>query len=304
MIDVVRGVLRVRKWPRKRGKPKSEAQRFWISWFQQANLLAKYADGYSQARAIELTRKTGMYPRDIILKAIRGRLYTWVDETGWRWFPMAARLDISESLDVLAQTVGSLLVRAGTYWQDVGPGVLGNVLTHRGPGAPPEWIAPAGGGGITQEVLAGTPIVPDGTVNKYDVDISAYLNLSIILDGIGFAASTRPVLRFSTDGGTTFKAGAADYKLGWVSASSDSWTPSPAILLDGSTAAASHNAVINLTNILAGRCSWQTGGSQFTSAMLMTTGFFGFASPVTDLRIMSESGSNFTAGTIHLVGEK
>lgn len=153
MIDVVRGVLRVRKWPRKRGKPKSESQRYWIDWFKQANLLAKYADAYTQVRAKEITAHTGMYPRDIILAAMRGRLYTWVDETGWRWYPVAAIQDISESLDVLGQTVGDILVRALDRWRPVVPGAPGEVLTNMGAGAPAQWQPAGGGGGLGQGAM-------------------------------------------------------------------------------------------------------------------------------------------------------
>jgi len=143
MVDAVRGVLRVRKWPRKSGRPTSARQLFWIDWFRQANRLAKYADAMSQARAIELTKGSGMYPRDIILQAMRGRLYTWRDSTGWKWYPVAAIGDISETLDVLAQTVGSVLVRAADRWRALAPGLAGDVLTSAGPGATPIFASPA-----------------------------------------------------------------------------------------------------------------------------------------------------------------
>ncbi len=146
MIDTFRGTLRVRKWPKKRGRPKSERQRWWNEWFKQANLLAKYADPLTQATAIELTKGSGLYPRDIILKAMRGRLYWFSTPDGWKWYPMAAIGDISETLDVLAQTVGSVLVRATDRWRPPAPGSIGDVLTYKGDEAPAEWVAPSGGG--------------------------------------------------------------------------------------------------------------------------------------------------------------
>ncbi len=146
MVDTVRGVLRVRKWPKKRGTPKSELQRWWIDWFRQANLLAKYADGMAMARAIQMTKGSGLYPRDIILKAMRGRLYIWADQDGNKWYPMAGIQDISDSLDVLAQQVGSVLVRAVDRWRTPAPATIGNVLTYQGADAAPDW-QPAGGAG-------------------------------------------------------------------------------------------------------------------------------------------------------------
>ncbi len=144
MIDTVRGVLRVRKWPRKRGTPKSESQLYWIDWFRQANRLAKYVDGATAARAIEITKGSGMYPRDVILSAMRGRLYTWSDQNGKVWHSMAAIQDISDSLDVLAQNIGSVLVRATDRWRAPPPANIGDFLQYQGAAATPEWKPVAG----------------------------------------------------------------------------------------------------------------------------------------------------------------
>ncbi len=141
MIDTVRGVLRVRKWPRKRGTPTAEKQIFWIDWFRQANLLYKYIDAWSVRRSMEITKGTPMYPRDVVLKAMRGRLYIWITPDGWRWFPMAAIGDISETLDVLAQTIGSVLVRATDRWRAPAAGNVDDVLTYKGSAAAPVWQA-------------------------------------------------------------------------------------------------------------------------------------------------------------------
>lgn len=143
MVDTCRGVLRVRKWPKKRGRPKSALQRWWNDWFVQANLLAKYADGMTQARAIALTKNSGLYPRDIMLRAMRGRLYWWVDQDGNRWYPMAGIQDISDTLDVLAQAVGSVLVRATDRWRAPPAGVAGDLFTCQGVLNPPTWETPA-----------------------------------------------------------------------------------------------------------------------------------------------------------------
>lgn len=154
MVDTVRGVLRIRKWPRKRGTPKSAKQLWWIDWFKQANYLAKYVDGAAAARAIEITAGSGKYPRDIIVSAMRGRLYSWIDQNGKKWHSMAAVQDISDSLDVLAQTVGDILVRATDRWRAPAAGAAGQVLTHQGAGAAPEWASAAGGGGFQGGCLA------------------------------------------------------------------------------------------------------------------------------------------------------
>lgn len=180
MIDTVRGVLRVRRWPKKRGRPKSALQRWWNDWFKQANLLAKYADGLSQANAISMTKGTGLYPRDVLLSAMRGRLYWWIDETGWKWFPMAALQDISNALDVLGQTIGDVLVRAGDRWRPAADGSAGFVLTHKGPADAPVWELPSGGGGFLggamvrktdwQNIVTGARRIITWDVEDYDTD--------------------------------------------------------------------------------------------------------------------------------------
>ncbi len=154
MVDTVRGVLRVRKWPKKRGTPTSESQLWWIDWFRQANKLAKYIDAASMRRAIELTAGTGKYPRDIILQAMRGRLYVWTDENGKVWYPMAAVQDISDTLDILAQNIGSVLVRATDRWRAATGEAAGKVLTSQGTGLAPTWETPGGGGGFQGGAMA------------------------------------------------------------------------------------------------------------------------------------------------------
>lgn len=177
MIDTVRGVLRVRKWPKKRGTPTSERQLFWIDWFRQANELAKYADPMSQVRAIEEAKNTGKYPRDVLLQAMRGRLYTWADSDGWKWFSVAAIQDISDTLDVLAQTVGGVLVRAKDRWRAPPAGALAEVLTHQGPDDPPIWLPPGGAGGYIGGALvtaSAAQALPSAVWTAINFDLETY----------------------------------------------------------------------------------------------------------------------------------
>lgn len=304
MIDTVRGVLRVRKWPKKRGTPKSPLQRWWNDWFRQANLLAKYADGMTQARAIALTKGTGLYPRDIILKAMRGRLYIFHDENGKVWYPMAAIQDISDSLDVLAQNIGSVLVRATDRWRAPPTGNVNDVLTYKGGAAPPIWQAPATAGGLVQETLPGYPITPDGSLNAYELNVSAYSLLSVVLDGIGFVSSDRPILTLSIDGGATFKTGGTDYRQSYVTSSGGGGADVALIHLTPNAVAANHNSNMNLANVKAGRLSWSGMGDTSASYSTSRSGFANFDSPVTNIRISSLSGSNFNAGVIRVVGTR
>lgn len=302
MIDSVRGVLRVRKWPRKYGKARSALQQYWIDWFRQANLLAKYADGMTQARAIALTKGTGLYPRDIMLKAMRGRLYVWADTTGWKWYPMAAIQDVSDSLDALAQTIGSVLVRATDRWRAAGPAspTIGDALTYQGAGAPPAWAS--AGAGVSQQTVAGTPIVPDGTKNFYDIDVTSYAEVEFTLDGIGLAASDNPRMRLSIDGAVTFKSGASDYWNLFLTRGADSSSAGNLWGIGAANSAANHNAICSVTNLRTGRATQRCFSGSATLVSAQRGGFFTFDSPVTHVRIYSNSGNNFNAGTIRAVG--
>ncbi len=302
MIDTVRGVLRVRKWPRKRGTPKSALQLWWIDWFRQANYLAKYVDAASARRAIEITANSGMYPRDVLLAAMRGRLYIWQDKAGKVWHPMAAVQDISDSLDVLAQNVGNVLVRAVDRWRAAEPAApaLGQVLTSQGPGLPPKWSTP--GAGVTQIVVPGTPIVPAGSVSFYDLDISTFAIVDVVIADVGFAATDRPTMRFSTDGGATFKSAGTDYPLMNLTDASSGFSNQNRIFSASDNGTSGHHAVVRLSGLRAGRASATVMAARSGSTAYSRAHYANFSGPITDLRILSLSGNNFNAGTIYATG--
>jgi len=300
MIDAVRGVLRVRKWPKKRGTPTSAKQLFWIDWFKQANLLAKYADPIQQVRAMEMTKHSGMYPRDVLLKAMRGRLYTWVDTDGWIWFPMAAVQDVSDSLDAIAQTVGDLLVRAADRWRPITAGPINEVLTAKGPGVLPVWQAP--GGGVVQGELAESPITPDGTVASYVLDVSAEFSVQLIFDTLGMAASTYPILTFSTDGGVSYKTGATDYGNIYTYNSGSGGSNDARLLAGATNYGTNHHTTGQLNNLRAGRATWMSLSGHIGGITVHRTGFARFDGPITHVKIGNNAASNFNAGTIRAVG--
>ncbi len=233
MVDTVRGVLRIRKWPKKRGTPKSALQLWWIDWFRQANKLAKYADAMSMRLAIKYTAGTGIYPRDLLLKAMRGRLYTWRDENGRMYYPMAGVQDISDSLDVVAQEIGSVLVRAIDRWRNAESGAAGKVLTHQGAAQPPSWQAPAAGGSGVAALLTLTsnPTIANGVftpiiwgTEEYDVggyvDLAANPTRFTAPAGVNYARLSGNVAWANNGNGdrivTLYKNGAQVPGSGWV----------------------------------------------------------------------------------------
>jgi len=302
MIDTFRGVLRVRKWPAKYGKPRSALQAWWVDWFKQANLLAKYADPMSQARAIEMTKGSGMYPRDVLLKAMRGRLYFWSTPDGWKWYSVAAIQDVSDSLDALAQVVGSVLVRATDRWRSVVPGAIGQVLTYQGAAAAPIWAGAGGGAGVEQAELAGSPIVPDGTKSEYIFDVTDLAEITVTWLALGFASSAGLLMRFSVDGGVTYKSTVGDYQHQSMTPTAASAATSSAFVAFASPGTTGHAGTFNMTGIQTSRASYVANTNRAGSSGALRTGFTNFAGPITHLKLIATPVVNFNAGTIKLIG--
>jgi len=302
MVDTVRGVLRIRKWPKKRGTPTSPRQLWWIDWFRQANKLAKYVDAASARRAIDITANSGMYPRDIILSAMRGRLYTWVDQTGKVWHSMAAIQDISESLDVLAQTVSDVLVRAVDRWRPAEPRepAAGQVLTSQGPGLPPGWAL--AGTGVSHITLPGTPIVVDGTQNEYVLDVTPYASVDLVLDAIFFAAADRADVRLSVDGGATFKSGANDYHSSTFSPTSEISGADSSIRWARRLGTLGHNCLAEVTCLRHGQPCFRGDVAYSIDAVGRRFVHMNFDGPVTHLKLFAANGNNFASGTIRATG--
>lgn len=149
MVDTIGGQIRVRKWPRKRPGKKSAKQQFWIDWFREANRLAKYTFALDQWSAIEYTKRSGLYPRDIIMSAMRGRLFEVIEVDGQEYVAVAVKDDVSWNLDLLTKVPFSTLFRTDGAWTGLDPGASGDVLTSQGPAAPPAWQPPQSGGGTS-----------------------------------------------------------------------------------------------------------------------------------------------------------
>jgi len=303
MVDVVRGQLRVRKWPAKRGPPKSAKQAFWVDWFKQANFLAKYADPILQVRAMQMAKNSGLYPRDLHLAAMRGRLFTWVDSDGFRWFSMAARGDISESLDVLSQAIGSVLVRAGDFWKAAGPDIPtpGHVLTYQALPSPPAFLAP--GAGLAQVDLPGTPFTPDNTVSFYDFDVTAFAEVEITLDTVSLASSQNVYVRCSVDGGASFKTGGSDYTRLYYTNATRLVGNTSLFHTNPGAAASGIRSVFNITGLQTKRAAVHCMGGISTNNPGMFGGLTRFDGPITTLKLLAGGGVFFSGGQINVIGK-
>jgi hypothetical protein len=70
VFDTFRGRVRVRKWPKKRGTPKSKTVRLINSRFAQATYIGKRCDAGQVVTAMEAVKGSGLYPRDLLARYI------------------------------------------------------------------------------------------------------------------------------------------------------------------------------------------------------------------------------------------
>jgi hypothetical protein len=82
IVDTYRGQMRVRSWPRKRGKSKSQKVRNQNDWWKSAVALAKRVAPSQQKIAIEAVKQTGLYPRDVLLNAMSGGIFEPIRQDG------------------------------------------------------------------------------------------------------------------------------------------------------------------------------------------------------------------------------
>lgn len=82
IVDTYRGKQRIRAWPRRRGTPKSEQVRDQNAWFKAANELAKRAAPSQIKATITATANVGLYPRDVLVRAMGAGLLDIVTPEG------------------------------------------------------------------------------------------------------------------------------------------------------------------------------------------------------------------------------
>ncbi len=119
MLDVSNGEPRMRIWPSPRGKSATEAQAAQRAWFRQASWAIKWMNPDMVAQVMAARQGLPLLPRDMLMMMLSGRLASTFNKQGQRIYPMAARLDVSESLDTISQIQNTILVRGPEYWVGV-----------------------------------------------------------------------------------------------------------------------------------------------------------------------------------------
>ena len=87
VAQTFRGQIHIQKWPRKRGPSKLAKQRRQVKWFTDANALAKRLWPDQIKLAMIMTKGTGLYPRDLLLRQMSGGIYDLFTGDGVHYQP-------------------------------------------------------------------------------------------------------------------------------------------------------------------------------------------------------------------------
>lgn len=135
-----RGQLHWQKWPRKRGRTQNPRLKQIQQRFAAAQQLAKYVDDQARWMAEAIATGGPVYPRDLHISAMYGRLFEVLRTNEGTFYSVALRDDISHDLDIVAgKEPGTLLVRGANVWNALLPGPVDQVLASNGPGTEPTY---------------------------------------------------------------------------------------------------------------------------------------------------------------------
>jgi hypothetical protein len=128
-----------RSWPVRKA-PFSPAERFAQQVFKQANYDLMWTPAEMFNAAVEQSKNTPYFPRDLLLSAYYGRLLFWYDENGNLWRgTMDWNWDINALLTSITDVPGSIIFRGPDAWYALLPGTEAQVLTFDSTYAAPQW---------------------------------------------------------------------------------------------------------------------------------------------------------------------
>lgn len=188
MQDVSQGEERNRLWPRKRPRRKTKEQKAREEKFRFANQATKYIAPQTLVAFTEGVRGTPLLPRDLIIQQLYQRTAAFTLPDGKTRFPVVAKTSVSQSLDVLSQTPGSILLRGEEFWEAAIPGGL------------PQW-----------SVLMDVTVTEDTPYVETEVFAGISQVSCICLNAVTVGPRQR-VLQVSTNGGASYLTAETDYQ--------------------------------------------------------------------------------------------
>lgn len=274
MVDVTRGRLRIRAWPKKRGKAKTKAEQALRDDFAEAQWASKYLAPQIIQFMMRAREGTPILPRDLTTMMFFNRMMLIILPDGRKVYPMPAYLDVSEALDVITQELDMTLVRGVNGWE----------------------YRPYNAGGGQWQMLADVQPAVTGAVPYVEVaDIDLYTEIMAFTDTVTTTSGSKLVCAPSVDGGATFLLG--DTNFDWVQpAGSRGSSGTPYFNLNNGLANSS--GVVQITNNFPGTRKWFYSPTQGQSWCILTT----TDDVITNIRIQREVAANLTGGRITVLG--
>lgn len=160
IVDTYRGQMRVRSWPRKTGPSKSAQVRRQNQWFKQANALARKAVPSQMALAIDMTKGTGLYPRDLLLRQMSGGIYDIITGEGVNYQPRSYFRESKVFQGVVLELDAPMTFAAGVRVFPIWPLPILDTLGFWDVGDP-SWITIPAGINVV-ELFTGFMLTPSG----------------------------------------------------------------------------------------------------------------------------------------------
>lgn len=110
-----------------------------------------------------MTTPTTIDGRPVLAGAAQPVVIVSGNPQGGNPVPVAVLNQISNLLDLIGSTRGSILYRGANGWAIKAPGTAGQVLQTNGPGADPTWETPSAGTSISYAILADQKPVGTGS---------------------------------------------------------------------------------------------------------------------------------------------
>lgn len=116
MMDTSGGRQRVRRWPRKRATTRSKEQRELEEKFRQTQKAMNFVAPGQYLWFVNQVKDSPLLPRDVFTMQTAARLFAFILPNGRILWPMVARTEVSEALDVLSAVPGDTLIRTEQGW--------------------------------------------------------------------------------------------------------------------------------------------------------------------------------------------
>lgn len=271
MFDVTQGTERARRWPRARGKAKTNAERERQDWFRQMQWATKYMDPRLMMDAMNAVKGTPLLPRDVLTMLLAGRMLAFNMPDGRKIFPVQAKQDVSNSLDAISQTVGYTLRRTADGWEGFPPG------------AGPQYE-------LFDEITSITP-----RSNWDSINIPPCQQIFVSMRGINLSFNDYLIVVLSTDNGASFWTTLGDYVYlppqGWTAQGREAWHN------DNQNQNANTGVLRIDYPALAGvpKPCWNLSGA---ATRLFTADL---SNPINALRVTTQNGSLLNSGSIQII---